>query len=123
MGVQQTQAAVSMANAGEDISPHQVISLLLEGALERIHQAKESLENSDQESFDLLVLKTIGILNGLRASLNFEQGGEIATNLDALYDYVAAQLQASPDEDKLVEASTLLSQVKSGWDGIAPSAD
>lgn len=122
MGVQQTQAAISMANAGDTISPHQVISLLLEGALERIEQAKVSLQNSDQDNFDLLVLKTIGILNGLRASLNFEQGGEIATNLDALYDYVAAQLQASPNQDKLLEASALLGQVKSGWDGIGPSA-
>lgn len=122
MSVPQTHAAASMVEAGENISPHQVISLLLEGALERIEQAKSCLQNDDGEHFDLLVLKAVGIINGLRASLNFEQGGEIADNLDALYDYVAAQLQREPDQDKLLEASTLLGQVKSGWDGISPNA-
>ena len=65
------------------------------------------------------------IVAGLRGSLNFEAGGEIATNLDALYEYLERRLlQANLEADAgmLDEAATLLRQVKEGWDGIADAA-
>lgn len=120
MAVTATRAAEIMADPTETLSPHRVIALLLDGALERIAQARQSLHADNAADFDILLLKTVGILNGLRASLNFDQGGEIAKNLDALYTYVAASLTDKPDESTLQEAEQLLSQVKSGWDGIAP---
>lgn len=119
MTVTATRAAEIMADPTQTISPHRVIALLLDGALERIGQARQSLHSDNADEVDVLVLKTVGILNGLRASLNFDQGGEIAANLDALYDYVAASISDRRDESALAEAEQLLSQVKSGWDGIA----
>lgn len=120
MSVAATRAAQVLAADPHEISPHQVITLLLQGALERIDQAKVCLQENNQQDFDTLVIKTVGILNGLRASLDFEQGGEIASNLDSVYDYVAANLIQRKDTEALVEAENLLAEIKHGWDGIAP---
>jgi flagellar protein FliS len=65
----------------------------------------------------------MNIINGLRTSLDQSQGGEIAENLDSLYDYMLRRLQESSinsDIDGLEEVSRLLSEVKAGWDGIPP---
>lgn len=120
MNIAATQASLSLQADEDNISPHRVIALLLDGALERIDQASHCLETNNQQDLDTLVVKTVGILNGLRASLDFEQGGEIATNLDSLYDYVAVNLVEQKDDKALGEAKMLLSQIKQGWDGIAP---
>lgn len=105
-----------------EYSPHELISLLLNGALARIDQAKTTLHEGDSEAAGVLMAKVVGIVNGLRASLDLENGGEIAGNLDALYNYISSRLcEAEEDtgESILMEASNLLNEVKTGWDGIA----
>lgn len=119
MTVVATRAAQVMAAAPNEISPHRVIALLLDGALERIGQAKVCLAENNLADFDVLLAKTVGILNGLRSSLDFEKGGEIAANLDAIYDYVAGKLVEHRNPEALTEAENLLSEIKCGWDGIS----
>ena len=61
------------------------------------------------------------IISSLQASLNFEQGGDIANNLNSLYDYLTQQLLKATSEknvDYLREVSGLLSEIKDGWDSI-----
>ena len=67
----------------------------------------------------------ISIIEGLKASLDFEKGGEISKNLDALYEYInhiLLQANIKSDESLLDEAGKLLSQIKMGWDSIDPNA-
>jgi flagellar protein FliS len=67
----------------------------------------------------------ISIVNGLQASLDKNQGGEIATNLDSLYDYIALRLvtaNAQNDSSMLDETIGLMRTIKEGWDGIRPQA-
>lgn len=105
-------------------SPHQLITLLMSGALERVAQAKQSIRSGDTQDEAVLLEKTVAILNGLRDSLNFDQGGEIALNLDSLYEYMIALIGDSVEADKsnkfsaLDEVEALMSQVKSGWEGM-----
>lgn len=113
-----TQAARELQADMNAISPHRVIALLLQGALERIDQAKACVADGRGEDLDQLVQKTVGILNGLRASLDFERGGALADNLDAVYDYVAANISEHPDQPTFQEAQKLLTEIKIGWDGI-----
>jgi len=122
MTVVATRAAKMMAAEPNEISPHRVIALLLDGALERIGQAKKCLAENNQTDFEVLLVKTVGILNGLRSSLDFEKGGEIAANLDSIYDYVADKLIQQHNPEALVEAEHLLSEIKLGWDGITDEA-
>ena len=67
----------------------------------------------------------LSIVSGLRGSLDMERGGEIAENLDGLYDYIQRRLllaNARNDEEGLEEVLRLLREIKAGWDGIDPDA-
>lgn len=121
MALAQTKAASIIQEQSEEISSHKIISLLMDGALERVDQAVVAFNDSDAEQFQILINKLVAIINGLRNSLNLEAGGEIATNLDALYDYIAHKLlQTAVSEilPVLNETKGLIGEVKSGWDNM-----
>jgi flagellar protein FliS len=103
----------------DEITPYQVITMLLDGALERVDQAIISLDEGDLDEANALVAKTIAIVGGLRESLNTAQGGELANNLDLLYEYIVGQLHVIDDYDEPViildEVRKLLTEVHLGW--------
>lgn len=106
-------------------SPHRLIGLLLEGALARINTALANLRRGAIGNKAKDVTVALSIVGGLRGSLDMERGGEVAQNLDDLYDYIQRGLllaNARNDEAGLEEAHALLSQIKRGWDGIDPDA-
>lgn len=122
MAIVETRAAIELEQRSESISPYEVITLLLDGALERVAQAKQTLAKGNTVEAGELMARVIDIINGLRGSLDFEQGGELAENLDSLYGYIIQRLceaEAENGDDVLSEASRLLGEVKIGWDGIA----
>lgn len=122
MAVTQTRAASYIQEHTEEISSHQIISLLMDGAIERIDQALEAHKTGRIDELEILVQKLIAIINGLRNSLNFDAGGDIAANLDALYDYMLGAISESSQENlpqALTQTKSLLSEVKLGWDQIA----
>ncbi len=103
-------------------SPHRLIQMLLEGALEKIAVAKGHMERKEIAEKGRAISWAIDILEGLRISLDQEAGGELAANLDALYEYMGVQLveaNISNSVEKLDEVSRLLKQIKSAWDAIA----
>ncbi|KAA8976956.1 flagellar export chaperone FliS [Halospina sp. K52047b] len=108
-----------------DADPHRLVQLLLDGAIERINMAKGRIEAKDYAGKGNLINKAMEIVGALRGSLNFEQGGELAGNLEALYDYMErGLLEASVrnDIEKLDEIADLLRTVKDGWQGIREEA-
>lgn len=123
MSVAQTQAAKKLESFGTEVSSHKVISLLMEGALERIVQAQAAIKDNNIEDAQILVDKLTAIVNGLHSSLNFDAGGAIAINLEKVYSYILGRLEALPlDEslEALAEMHKLISEIKTGWDAIAP---
>ncbi len=119
-----TSAAAKVDNI-EEVTPYQLITLLLDGALERIDQAISNLDDGDIEEADILVNKTIGIVGGLRESLNFDAGGEIANNLNTLYVYIIDRLERISLENSietLSEVKDLLSEVYLGWQEMDPNS-
>jgi len=104
-----------------DADPHRLIQLLYNGAIERINMAKARMQAKDYAGKGQLIGKAIEIIGGLRSFLDFEKGGQLAAQLEALYDYMErALLEASMrnDVEKLDEVLGLLRSVKEGWDGI-----
>lgn len=104
-----------------DASPHRLIQMLMEGGLARLAQAKGAILHGQQAAKGELIGKAIAIIGGLREGLDFEQGGEIAANLDRLYEYMVARLveaNIGNDVGLIDEVSDLLRNVKSGWDAI-----
>jgi flagellar protein FliS len=105
-----------------DASPHRLIQMLLEGGLARLAQARGAMERGDVGKKGELIGQAISIIGGLREGLNLELGGEIAVNLDKLYEYMAMRLLAANLHNDLAameEVSGLLRNVKAGWDAIA----
>lgn len=106
--------------------PHRLISMLYQGALLAIANARNSLLRHDIAAKGEAVSKAIMIINdGLNASLDKSVGGELAQNLGALYDYMCSRLlQANAQNDLAAfdEVSALLTDLKGAWDGIRPGS-
>ena len=103
-------------------SPHQLIEMLLEGAISKIAMAKGAMQREQIEQKGELITKASSIIMGLRSSLDMEAGGEVAQNLDELYGYMAQRLldaHINNEISALDEVSNLLREIKHGWDAIA----
>ena len=108
-------------SAIDDASPHQLITMLLEGALERVASASGAMGRGEIAVSGESIGKAIGIIDSLRVSLDREQGGQIADNLSALYDYMTRRLleaNATKDADMLGEVAGLLREIKVAWDQV-----
>lgn len=105
-----------------EADPHRLIQMLMQGGLDRIAQAKGAMEREAYADKGVLIGKAINIIGGLREVLDKQAGGELAENLDRLYEFMTMRLfEASRhnDSSKLDEVAKLLGEIKSGWDGIA----
>ena len=102
--------------------PHRLIQMLMEGGLTRLAQARGAMERDQTALKGELLSKAIAIVGGLRQGLDVKQGGELAENLDRLYEYMTTRLmEANIKNDPAIieEVSDLLREVKTGWDAIA----
>lgn len=109
-----------------DASPHRLIQLLFEGALERIAQAKGAMRQKQWERKGELISKAINIVGGLQGSLVDAGDGELSTNLDNLYDYMIRRLSEANlknEESMLDEVTGLIAEIKEAWDAIAVEAN
>lgn len=104
-----------------EASPHRLIQMLMEGGLSRLAQAKGAMQRGDSGLKGELISQSISIIGGLREGLDFQQGGEVAVNLDRLYEYMIHQLlQANLQSNiqMIDEVAGLLRNVKVGWDAL-----
>jgi flagellar secretion chaperone FliS len=117
----QSYSNVKVHSGVEEASPHRLIQMLFEGALERIAQAKGAMAQNQIARKGELIGKAVNIVGGLQGSLNDREGGDLALNLDGLYDYVIRRLVQANHENKpeyLDECGRLLSEIKVAWDAI-----
>ena len=102
----------------EQANGHELIRLLLETLSTRITEAKTCILDDDIGEKITRLTKALNILDGLRMSLNIEEGKEIAENLDDLYDYMQRQLvkaNAYNDVAILDEVKGLVEEIKEAW--------
>ncbi|WP_217424616.1 flagellar export chaperone FliS [Nitrogeniibacter mangrovi] len=103
-------------------SPHGLVTMLFDGALLAITLGKASMMEHKTIEKAQSINKAIDIIgSGLRAALNIKDGGELANNLDQLYEYIIMQLlkaNLNNDADLLDEAYGLLDQLADAWKQI-----
>lgn len=105
----------------ETASPHRLILLLIDGAIDKVRIARLAMQRSNIAEKGSNISWAISIVDGLRASLNIDQGGDLAVQLDLLYDYMTrtlAEANLRDDRAKLDEVEMLLNEIRSGWKGI-----
>ncbi|WP_237711149.1 flagellar export chaperone FliS [Oceanimonas sp. GK1] len=113
--------SVALDSQKQVASPYQVVKMLLAGALERMAKARVAIENKDYAERGELLTATLLILAELRMSLDHEAGGEIANNLENLYEFMMNELvqaNSNNDAERLESVSSLLRGIKEGWDSI-----
>ena len=97
---------------------------MFDGANSALVRARLFLEQGDIVAKGEALSKAINIIdNGLKAGLDQEKGGEIATHLSDLYDYMIRRLlQANlrNDSQAIEEVEGLLGNIAEAWKQISP---
>jgi flagellar protein FliS len=115
---------ISVEIAAETTDPHRLIVMLFDGAQTAIVMARTHMEQKNVAEKGLAISQAIDIItNGLLASLDTKQGGELAERLAALYEYISRRLlwaNLKNDLAALDEAKGLLGELQSAWVMISP---
>lgn len=109
------QGGVEVADA------HGLITMLMDGALERIRFARGHLLTGNVVGKGEAISKAIDIVGELQGSLNHEVKTPLVGQLDSLYDYMGRRLlaaNAQNDIEPLDEVTRLLGQIRSSWVAI-----
>ena len=103
-------------------SPHKLVLMLFEAAVKSVAKARMSMQKKQiQAKCDAIDRAIALIQDGLQLSLDTKNGGEVAENLNALYDYMCIQLalsNAKNDLVKLDEVGRMLLDLKKSWEQI-----
>lgn len=106
----------------EGASPHQVICLLFEALLRSLHSARGALARGDIEAKGEAIGKAVRILEeGLKSGLDMDAGGELAVNLNGVYNYSILRLTTANlknDVSLVEEVTQLIVPVFDAWKSI-----
>jgi len=107
-----------------EADPHQLIALMLEGAIQRLRMAEACIASGDLTRKAKAASEAGAIVDSLSGCLDFGQGGDIAARLEALYDYAARRIvaaNAANDAEGFGEVAGLLDDVFAAWKQIKPA--
>jgi flagellar protein FliS len=113
---------VGSYSALSDASPHRVAQVMLDALATRIAEASGHMQRGETQEKGAKIGKALALVEGLVLSLDPDRGGEIAANLQRLYEYISGVLLKANLENRveyLGEAAALVNEIKAGWDGIA----
>ncbi|MFN9470829.1 flagellar export chaperone FliS [Acidovorax sp.] len=116
---------INVETSMHTIDQHQLVSLLYEGALNSIATARGAMARGDVLGKCNAVSKAVRIIEeGLSTALDKVDGGELAENLGALYDYCIRRLilaNARNDDAMMEEVMRLIEPIALGWNEIKKS--
>ena len=104
--------------------PHELVSMLFNGAIKSISEARLHMQNKDIAARGKAISKAIAIIDeGLKISLDDKLGGELAQNLRALYEYMCHRLLTASVKNEIApldEVIGLLKELSEAWSSIKP---
>lgn len=102
----------------QDASPHRLILILFDNAIEKTVTARSALERGDIAAKARCLCSAIRVVEGLWAATDPQAGGDLANNLRALYGYCLTELLSANlrnDLAKLNEVVDVLRLLRSAW--------
>lgn len=99
-------------------SPEQILIMLYDGAIRFCRQAMHAMDNGDRKVQAEKISRSMAIVCEFANTLNHEVGGEIATDLDALYSFMTRELtnaNVKNDRKSLVTVEDLLVGLRETW--------
>lgn len=99
-------------------SREQILIMLYDGAIRFVRQAIFAIESGDRVKKGEGINKAVAIVTEFRNTLDHEVGGEIAANLDALYDYMVREMikgNAGNDVKPLKIVEGMLAELRDTW--------
>lgn len=112
---------VGVESAIVSASAYEHVALLLGGLITALVSAKLAISRSDVASKGEQVSRALDIVDNLRASLDFERGGQLAERLWSIYEYAEVRMleaNIASDSEKLDEVINLFSEIQAGWSAI-----
>tara|TARA_E500000178_G_scaffold53396_1_gene49440 strand:- start:1569 stop:1904 length:336 start_codon:yes stop_codon:yes gene_type:complete len=97
---------------------HGLVRLLFEELSGSLKSAEFYIEHGDEANMRKSLSKASRILAGLQGSLDFEKGGEIATNLAELYRFCIKELfkaNTAADKETISSVRALIAPIQQAW--------
>jgi flagellar protein FliS len=102
----------------ESRSPLELVVMLYDGALRFLAEAREAHGRRDLIARGNALSRALAIIAELQSTLNLNEGGAVAAELDRLYSYITWRLMdvnTKQDGTALDEAHKLLSTLCDAW--------
>ena len=103
-----------------EANPNTLITLLLEAAIEKVSQAKQSHKNQQFAKKGFLLGRATAIIDGLRDRLGISLG-QIAMEFDQFYNDIDASLQMAVEDDSdvlLTDIINALTEICNLWKDV-----
>ncbi|HDY7977371.1 TPA: flagellar export chaperone FliS [Vibrio vulnificus] len=120
-GSLQAYKKVSVDSQLSAASPHKVIQMLMAGAIERLIQGRAAMQAGNIPVKGERLGKALDIIIALRSCLSMDDGGDIARNLDQLYEFMITQISGANhknDPQMIDDVIDIIREIKSAWDQI-----
>lgn len=121
MGYPSYGASVYKANAVLNAPRLKIVQLLYDEAVGSLKRSLHHLQSGEDIAFRSSLVKAQSIVGELFASLNYNEGGEIASSLAALYEFCMATLadaNINRTPSSIESVLKVLSTLEQGWDSI-----
>lgn len=99
-------------------TPEQLLIMLYDGAIRFTGQAMEAIANQDRVRKAEAISRAMAIICTLSDTLDHDIGGDIADNLDALYNFMVRELtnaNLNNDPAHLLTVENLLVDLRKTW--------
>jgi flagellar protein FliS len=106
--------------------PVKLVIMCYEGAIDNLKLAKQKIIDKDYEAKAKAIIKALDIIDELLCSIDFEKGGTIAKNLEALYKYMWSRIMyadLNKETDSIDEVIGMLAELLSAWKEVASKPD
>ena len=113
--------AVQVATGVATADSTKLILMLFDGLMESLAAARGHIEHGNTAEKSKALSRAGRIVIGLQGALDFQQGGDLARNLDDLYGYVTRRIihiNAANDLEALEEVRGLMVEIREAWSSL-----